>query len=302
MANLSQFFGDAVASGQSQYTTDPRLLPVGVYGYGNIKTWSNTIDSPHEQVFWYNSAPKMLHMYANEWSSVYTDYSWDNPNFDDANVAGHSNIEAFKATTNAEIPGGYRIVDYTTEADTYVDVCNHSGFGGYLTWVLGLGNYGMPVGSNSYIKIIVDGVEYEFKGNLHYRNGATVSSYERLYWGCLQGGVTTTSPFSGGMFGASHADLGAGNHHRSYYYTMNDYGIVTRPEESVSLPHPEEAIPSRGFTALRFENSIRVQVKISSPLGQGYAAMSQGANLKTGPYFTNYAMCALRKDLVIPGF
>jgi len=111
MGNLSQYFGDAVASGQSQYTTDPRLLPVGVYGYGYIKTWSNTNDNASEEVFWYNSIPKMLHMYNDQWSTVYTDHTWGNPNFTDANATNHSSVDNFEATNESGINGGYRIVD-----------------------------------------------------------------------------------------------------------------------------------------------------------------------------------------------
>jgi len=295
MGNLSQYFGDAVASGQSQYTTDPRLLPVGVYGYGYIKTWSNTNDNASEEVFWYNSIPKMLHMYNDQWSTVYTDHTWGNPNFTDANATNHSSVDNFEATNESGINGGYRIVDYTTQANTYVSVCDHSGFSGYLTWVIGLGNHGQPIGSKSYIKITVDGQAYEFVGNLHYRNGSATSSIERLYWGCItHTGSTGTS--DGGMFGHAYSSLGAGNHHRSYYYTKNDRNIITRPEEGINLPHPEEAIPSRGFPALRFSNSIKVEVKIEAPSGGTYAT-NGSAN-----YFSNYAAAAICKDVVVPGY
>ena len=301
MANLSQFFGDAVASGQSQYTTDPRILPVGVYYNARIKTWSNSDNISYDQNFWYMTIPRLLQMYNDQWTSVYNDYPWVNLNFKDSNAAGHTAVDNFEATNAAEIPGGYAIVDYATQADTWVDVCNHSGYGGYLSWVCGLGNYGVPVGSKSYIRITVDGQSYEFVGNLHYRNGATNSSHERLLWGSLGGASTTSNPWAGGMFGGSHSDFGTGDHNRTYYFTKNSMGVYTRPEEVKFLTMPDEALPAKGFTALRFENSIRVEVKIQHPNGS-YAVASQGANTNTNPYFSNYAACALYKDLVLPGF
>lgn len=301
MANLSQFFGDAVASGQSEYTTDARLLPVGVYHVPYIKTWSNYTDGAHEQVFWYNSLPRMFNMYDDQWATVYSDYTWANPNFKNDNATNHTQIDNFEAATNSDIDGGYVIVDYNTQQDTWVDVCNHSGFGGYLGWVIGLGNHGAEVGGKSYIKITVDGVEYEFVGNLHYRNGSATSSHERLLWGCLMSTSTTSNPFAGGMFGANHSSLGVGSHHRSYYYTRNSMGVYTHPEESVNVPLPDEFIPGKGFIPLRFDNSIRVQVKISHP-NNSYALPSQGANTQTSPYFSNYAAACIKRDLVIPGF
>jgi hypothetical protein len=79
---------------------------------------------------------------------------------------------------------------------------------------------------------------------------------------------------------------------------MNPQGTKTYPEEGIGLPMPHEAIPSKGFSSLRFENSIRVEVKIEAPTGGTYAPGGPGSP----SYMCNYAAAAIRKDPTFPGF
>ena len=288
MATLSSFFGDAVGTGQVNDVTDPRQLPISIQYHPYVKTWTNTNDNATEEVFWYTSIPTFLHMYNDEWSSVYTDYAWGNPNFTQPGMVD----KYWKATDNSSIMGGYLIYD-PVNVGTYQTVADHSGYGGYLNWVVGLGNQAQPAGTLTYIKITVDGQEYEFEGVLHYRNDEPNSSWERMVWGTwVNSTATYTNPYSGGMFGGQHGDLGTGRHNRNRFLSINPTSQVqNKTENSCQLITPSEIMNTRGMQALRFENSVKVEVKNVPPEGATQSVAG----------FSNYSCCSITRDLTLPG-
>jgi len=289
MANLSSYFGDAVASGQSNNLTDPRELPVAVMSQPYVKSWVNQWDSATEQVFWYTSIPTYLHMYNTEWSSVYTDYAWGNPN------PTNWTTNYYKATNNASIMGGYLIHD-PANTGTYETVMDHSGYSGYLNWVIGLGHQGGVPGALTYIKITVDGQAYEFKGTLHFRNDQSTVGYERMVWGCWQDGtIAASSPYSGGMFGGSYTDYGTGRHNRYTFLSYNPDSMVPNMTENYpTMINPIHCKPVRGIQPLKFSNSIKVEVKNELD--------PTDTSGQSTTYFSNYACCSVTRDLTLPGY
>jgi hypothetical protein len=288
MANLSTFFGDAIATGQPNDVVDPRQLPIGVYLHPYVKSWVNQWDYAREAVFWDTSIPTYLLMYNSEWSSTYS--TINNPNHTQAGMVGNY----YKADDRDGILGGYIIYDPTTDVGNYVDLVNHSGYGGYLNWVMGPANEGQPAGTQTFMKITVDGQDYEFQATLHYRNNEANSNAERLVFGCFAIGTdAAASPYSGGMFGNNYGDMGTGRHNRNTFISKHPTTLVqSMTEQTVTLINPFNISPVRGIQALRFENSIRVQVKNVPPAG---AAQSTTA-------YSNYCAASVTRDLKLPGY
>ena len=284
MAKLSNFFADSVGDVTVSEVTDPRELPISV-GNVYIKDWVNTHEHAAGTNFWYHSLPTFLQMYNDEWSTVYTDQTWNNPNPTQAGVTARY----YKATNASEILGGYLIYDPTTDVNNYATVCNHTGTG-WLTNVIGLGNVGQPSGTKTYIRITVDGNIYEFSSFLDFRNDEVNSNHERLVWGhSLLGTNDTSSPHSGGPWAGNYGDYGTGRHHRTRFIKFDkDTMIMSIGEQTHSIINPYHFNSYRGFLGLRFTSNLKVEVKNEPVAGAAQSTTS----------FANYAAALIKRDII----
>jgi len=284
MAKLSNFFADSVGDVTIQEVTDPREMPISV-GNAYIKDWTSTHEHASATNFWFQALPTFLQMYNDEWTTVYTDQAWNNPNPTQAGVVD----KYYKATNNSEILGGYLVYDPVTDVNSYATVCSHTGTG-ILTNVIGLGNVNQPSGTATYIKITVDGNVYEFKSFLDYHNDNANSNHERLIWGhTLIGTNDTTSPHSGGPWAGNHGDYGTGRQNRTRFMKFHkDTMIMSTGEQTHSIVNPYHFNSYRGFIGLRFNSSLIVEVK-NEPVA--------GAT-QTTTNFANYAAALIKRDII----
>ena len=281
MARLSNFFADSIGDVTVANVTDPRELPVQV-GVPYIKDWTNAHDRGDSTNFWYRSIPTYLQMFNDEWASVYTAQTWNNPNPTQAGVTP----VYYKATTASEILGGYLVY---TDVNNYSTVCDLTGTG-WLTNVIGLANHGQASGCRTYIRITVDGNEYEFKSFLDYRNDGTTSDDERLVWGLTTYGAnSTSSPHSGGPWANGYGDYGTGRENRTRFLKYDkDTMILSSGEQYFTIPNPYTFNSFRGFIGLRFESTIKVEVK-NEPVS--------GASLSTSA-FSDHAAAFIKRDII----
>ena len=295
MANLSSYFGSSLGSGESRYVRDPRKLPIQVCR-PYVKDWTNAHEYIGAENFWFHSIPTYLQMYNDEWRIRLADPStdpaterWNNPNPTQTGITG----SYYKAVQEEDILGGW--IYYTNDdANAYKTVCNLSGKPGILTNVIGPGNLGQPAGTKTYIKITVDGAEYEFKSFLSYYNDNANTDYERLFWGhSVLGNNNTGSPHSGGPWAGNYGDYGTGRQNRSRFMMFDkDTMVLNNTEQTMTIVNPYHFDLYMGFVGLRFDNSIKVEVK-NEPVA--------GAVQSTTGY--SHIACALVKyDTVIPGY
>jgi len=291
MANLSTYFGSAIGSGESRYVRDPRKLPVQVCR-PYVKDWTNAQEYIGAENFWYHSIPTYLQMYNDEWRIRLADPAtdpvterWNNPNPTQNGITG----SYYKAVQEKDILGGW--VYYTNDdVNTYKTVCNLTGKPGILTNVIAPGNVGQPAGTKSYIKITVDGSEYEFKSFLSYYNNNANTDYERLMWGhSVIGTNNSASPHSGGPWAGNHGDYGTGRQNRTRFMKFHkDTMIMSTGEQTHSIVNPYHFNSYRGFIGLRFNSSLIVEVK-NEPVA--------GAT-QTTTNFANYAAALIKRDII----
>ena len=295
MANLSTYFGSAVGTGESRYVRDPRKLPIQV-GRPYVKDWTNAHESGNATNFWYQSVPTYLQMYDDEWKVRLADPAtdpaterWLNPNPTQNGITG----SYYKAVQESEILGGYKY--YTADdVNSYKTVCDLSGKAGILTNVIGPGNDNQPAGTLSYIKITVDGAAYEFKSFLSYYNNNANTDIERLLWGhFIVGSNQTSSPHPGGPWAGNYGDYGTGRNSRTrfFMYDKNTF-IPNYTEQTYTLVNPFFFDQYRGFVGLRFDNSIKVEVK-NEPVA--------GATQSTDGY-SHITAAFVKYDIVVPGY
>ena len=284
MATLSNFFADSIGDVTVAEVTNPRELPITV-GVPYIKDWTNTHERSDTTNFWYQSVPTYLQMYNDEWATVYTAQTWNNPNPTQAGVVS----TYYKATDNSSILGGYLIYDAATDVNNYATVCDQSG-SGWLTNAIGLANQGQPTGTETYMKITVDGQAYEFKSLLDLRNDGANSDDERLIFGMTVTGTNwTTSPHGGGPWAGSYGDYGTGRNSRTRFIKYHkDTMIQSMGEATYGIVNPYYFNQFRGFLGLRFESAIKVEVKNVPPSG---AAQSTAA-------YSNYACAFIKRDII----
>lgn len=291
MATLSQFFGDAVASGQGEYLTDPRQFPAVYCRYQGIKTQVSTVRYGYEIYFW-----DAMHAYMN------TDTSIDLTSVG-GNIPGPPTPLWQTGTVNKLAPGADQsyfdqrrrgnIVQLTdADMDNWVEVCNVTGSSGYLAWVVGPGQNGQTIGTPyTGIKIIVDGVSYEFIAQHIYYDVQTVINRGRLVWGAIQPGTATGTWAPGVTSWGAYEDHGTvrNTYARGIGYGHN--GIYYSPVEgNYQLINPWGLGLFPGKTGLRFENSVQCFV------------MNGGNAVQSTTEYSQYAGAAWTFDYTLPGW
>lgn len=292
MANLSQFFGDAVASGQSEYVTDPRKFPAVYCRYTGIKTAENTWRRADEIYFW-----DSMHAYMN--TDTNNDLVINGGDIDGPSPAWSTGV------VNTSVPNsnqsffdqrrrGNIVKLQDADMGNWVEVANVTGESGYLAWVVGPGQNGQTIGDPmTGVKIIVDGVEYEFTAQHTYYDTQTTINRGRLVWGSIRQGSGT------GSWAPSINTWGAYDDHGTYRNSVGrgigygHNGIYYTPYNgSFQLINPWGLGLFPGTTGLRFENSVQVFV------------MNGGTNVTTQSTneYSQYACAAWTFDYTLPGF
>jgi len=296
MATLSQFFGDAVASGQSDFLTDPREFPAVYCRYQYIKTRVQTARDTSSIYFWdamhaWMNTDTQADLISNGGTIDGPPNSWDVATVDKQYV-GVSDPAFFDQRRRGNI---VKIED--ADMGNWVEVCNVTGSSGYLAWVLAPGQQGTVISSSvqptTGIKIIVDGMEYIFTAqHLYYDNQLTLN-YGRLIWGAIQPGTGTGSWAPGLNTVGAYDDVGTNrdNYNGSIGYGHN--GILYDSMASYQLKNPWN-LGNRyaGHTGLRFENSVQCFV-----MNGGNGVTTQSVS-----NYSQYAAAAWTFDYTLPGY
>ena len=296
MASLSQFFGDAVASGQSEHLTDPRQFPAVYARYTGIKTRAQTLRNSYEIYFW-DAMNAYMNSYNEEDSVQFGgDIDLPNRNWNVGTVDRRYGDIADPAFFDTRRRGNVVKIE-DSDIGNWVEICNVTGSSGYLAWVLSPAQKGVVVSSTlkptTGIKIIVDGLEYEFTAQHLYYDGSTTLHRGRLAWGTIQPGTGTGSWAPGINTVGAYEDIGTDrdNHNGSIGYGHNGVLYNTVGQYQLKNPWAQGGVYS-GHSGLRFENSVQCFVK-----NDGLGVTTQSTS-----EYSNYAAAAWTFDYTLPGY
>ena len=151
MANLSQFFGDAVASGTSEHVTDPRKMDWVVWRHPYAPARRQTSYHAGVTQFWdYN-------LFLCNRDTTSTDIAFPNGTA----MALPTNMNSAKLTPSSK-KWGNQIKVTTADLGNYVELANVSGESGFISSIVAPGQYGFVGDAFVDVKIILDGQEYIF--------------------------------------------------------------------------------------------------------------------------------------------
>ena len=277
MATLSQFFGDAVASGQSEYVTDPRKMfwavPYLIYTKGRRQSSYHTGQSN----FWdYNL------VYCNR-NTTSTDIAYPLG----TTIEADTNYDpAYRMDPALKTGNQIQLTD--ADLGNWVELANVSGQSGFISSIVGPGQYDY-VGTDAYtgIKLILDGVEYVVETQIANYNNSTTVGYQRLCFNLFSG--------------SGEANVGYHPQFHGYYdygteqvdYTTWSYGYsntnILYTGQYMFIANPYSAgISTPG---LRFENSFQIYVKNFG-----------GPTTQSTTNFSDYAGAYWKYDMIVPGF
>jgi|GEM_PF-6665775 len=292
MATLSQFFGDAVASGQSEHITDPRKFPAVYCRYPRIKTNESTIHSAYQYQFWnamnvyrnINSADLAVNGGTEDGPAE----TWATNMVNSPAEQAYAKAEFFDTRKRGEVK------QYTTaDIGTYKVLCDITNETGHLAWVVTPSAHGIDLSveqPDTAIRITVDGIAYEFTAQfIHYQTSNTLSR-QRLIWGNVSPGSSSGANFTSMHSWGSYYDPGTYRNSADGYIGYGHNGVLYSPSSSWSLMNPWGMNLFAGVKGLRFENSIKVEVKMNN-----LAAMPTAE-------FAEYAAAAWTFDYKLPGF
>jgi hypothetical protein len=247
MSTLTQFFGDAVASGASEFVTDPRKMDWVVWRLPYSKARRQTSYHAGQTQFWdYNL------FYCNR-DTTSTDIAYPLGTA----MTLPTNMHSTKLT-DPLLKWGNQIKLTDADLGSWVELANVSGKAGFISSIIGPGQYGY-VGSDSFtdIKIILDGVEYIFEAqHAHWNNIETVE-YQRLTMNFVGGAGTS----NGERHDSFHGYWDMGNQRADYnpamWYGHNNILYQIGADSFMRAPYGA----GKSYKGLRFENSFQIFVK-----------------------------------------
>ena len=276
MANLSQFFGDAVASGTSEHVTDPRKMDWVVWRLPYAKARRQTSYHTGSSQFWdYN-----LFFCNRDTTSADIAY----PNVTACTLP--TNMNSAKLA-NSSKKWGNQIKVTTADLGNYVELANVSGESGFISSIVAPGQYGFVGDAFVDVKIIIDGQEYIFESQLATYNNSTTISYERLTMGFVGGEGTSNGERHDSWWGYNSMGNQRVDYNPSVWYGHNN--IIYQIGADSNMPHPWGA--GKTYKGLRFENSFQIFVKCHG------APTTQSTT-----YYSDYAGAYWNYDLALPGF
>jgi hypothetical protein len=272
MANLSTFFGQAVASGQSSELTDPTKLP-----------YCHTVADPHYLYYGYNG----------QWHDGQDEF-WRQTDYNNSGNA------------ITRVVGTNYVEDTTGVANTWHTITDISSSAGYWCWAVGFSGHLLtdwptsPVTSS--LRVTIDGTAYTRESE-HVRGNATDTtlSWGRPHWGWY----------------SRRDSYGGGHYYQQWSIAANPAGMghypIVRSQElsnmvggttpsghgtpNVFYAHvpiylqAREAYEIWGLPKVRFENSLKVEAKISRP----HPSIAAGTNFSGATptlnqhYYSNFA-------------
>lgn len=278
MATLSQFFGDAVASGQSEHITDPRKMDWVVFRLPYSKGRRQTSYHTGQSQFWdYNL------FFCNR-DTTSTDIAF--PNGTAMNLPT-TNMNSSKLA-DPTVKWGNQIQLTDADLGNFVELANVSGKSGFISSIIGPGQYGYD-GNDSYtdIKIILDGVEYVFEAQHATWNNSTTVEYQRFTMGCVSGTGTSNGERHDSWWGYWAMGNQRYDYNPGFWYGHNN--IAYQVGADCFMPHPYGA--GKTYKGLRFENSFQIYVKNHG-----------GPTTQSTTYYSDYAGAYWNFDYTIPGF
>ena len=263
MANLSQFFGDAVASGTSEHVTDPRKMDWVVWRLPYAKARRQTSYHTGSSQFWdYN-----LFFCNRDTTSADIAY----PNVTACTLP--TNMNSAKLA-NSSKKWGNQIKVTTADLGNYVELANVSGESGFISSIVAPGQYGFVGEAFADIKIILDGQEYIFESQLATWNNSTTVEYQRFTMGFVGGAGTSNGERHDSWWGYNNMGNQRADYNPAMWYGHNN--IIYQIGADSNMPHPWGA--GKTYKGLRFENSFQIFVK------------SHGApTVQSTSYYSDYA-------------
>ena len=232
MATLRQFFGDAISSGQSKYLTDPSKLPIH-----QVRS-SNSIHAKHASNGWHDSSGTMSF-----WNMVW-------------HVCDQINLTA-------------------TDEGNWVTATDYTGSGFFQNILTPSSNV---AGAEVHMRVTIDGSAYTKKMQLIgpgtaksdiETNPGAANVYMRGVWGKIPHLGTTGGDGSHGDGTHAYYDQGFSNYTGDIIGLGPDkYGVYGSSGHAGYITPFD--YPRFNFPQVRFENSLKVEIKVINGVYTGY--------------------------------